>query len=62
MIEAIIIIAILASGMIAIRHFGLAEKICDKMIARSERMIRTLKIVKQDLKRLDQNKTKKGKR
>lgn len=50
MIELILFIAICSAGLIAIRQFGLAEKICDRMIARTNRMIQTIKSLQKDLK------------
>lgn len=50
MIELILFIAICSAALIAIRQFGLAEKICDRMIARTNRMIQTIKSLQKDLK------------
>jgi hypothetical protein len=50
MIELILFIAVCSAGLIAIRHFGIAEKICDRMIARTDRMLQTVKSLQKDLK------------
>jgi hypothetical protein len=50
MIEAILIIAICSAALIAIRQFGVAEKICDRMITRTNGMIQTIRSLQKDLK------------
>lgn len=49
MIEAILIIAAGALLVIAYQNFDSAGRLCDSIIGRSDRIIRTLKSVKQDL-------------
>ena len=49
MIEAILIIAAGALLVIAYQNFDSAGRLCDSIIGRSDRIIRTLKSVKRDL-------------
>lgn len=51
MIELILFIAVCSAGLMSIRHFGIAEKICDRMIVRNNRMIQIVKSLQKDLKR-----------
>ena len=57
MIEAILLIAVGALLVIAYQNFDSAGKLCDSIIQRSDKIIRTLKSVKRDL-----NKKNKGRK
>ena len=51
MIEAIIFIAIGAALVVAYQSFSGAEKTCDRMIARNDKILKTLRSIKRDLQR-----------
>lgn len=50
MIEAILLIAVGALLVIAYQNFDSAGRLCDSIIRRSDKIIKTLKSVKKDLK------------